>query len=195
MIATADTSADALFATTMVAPEEGAEMAKMAMPVAEEVVVDPGAEDLAHTLSLIQKLIHFMTDIDVREAVALDVLVPVVLSTEERTTIAREERERIGKIVEEITLRLPDIDDVGAEERLTTGIADVTALGDNALFALQDGNLDLAESLLRDARVLVDDLNILSQHEGIRSGGNGKKDNNKDTEENGTTTESVTPEL
>lgn len=60
---------------------------------------------LSETLSSIQKLISFMTDIDVRENVALDMLVPVVLTPEERIA---EVRVALADIESRWTLEAPE---------------------------------------------------------------------------------------
>lgn len=126
---------------------------------------DMALDDLAEILGLTQKLIAFMTDIDVRKTVDLENLVPVVLSDEERESNAREEITVMGgTLKEEVTARLALIDDVGIVEKVTMGLASIDDSLLKAAVALDVHDIALAENLVKDARALMTDIDVMTQY-------------------------------
>ena len=128
---------------------------------------EKGAESLATTLGLIQKLVVFMTDIDIRETVSLESLVPVVLSEAERVTLAQTEAEAIRVIHEQVTARLKTIGDVGVKEKAIEGLGSIEKFLEEAMISIGVPDIVVAENLLKEARAIADDLNMVTQHTGI----------------------------
>jgi hypothetical protein len=154
-------------ATTEVAEGEAVEaLAPEAEAVAEETEeapVDVSADDLAKTLGLLQKLIVFMTDIDIRKTVTLETLVPVVLSDAERTDLAVKEIESISEVAGAVTQRLEAIEDAGVKEKVEIGLAHVAELTEAARVSLKDADIATADGFLKEARTFVTDLDTVSQ--------------------------------
>ncbi len=132
----------------------------------EKHVTDPdtAVDNLANTLGLIQKLILFMTDIDVRETVTLDTIVPVVLSSEERMGLVREELARLTKLEKDITARTVDVDiDVaGSLEKVEEGLTMSDDLLVRTALALETSDIDTAERTIKEAQALLADLDVMT---------------------------------
>lgn len=125
---------------------------------------DVSKSDITSALGLIQKLITFMTDIDVRETVTLESLVPVVLSDEERIAIVRGEIDTLGTVLmQEVTARTPLLEDAGVREKVEGGLASVTELLLKSNIALEASDISGAEHTVREARALMTDLDVLTQ--------------------------------
>ncbi len=123
--------------------------------------------DLVATLGLIQKLILFMTDIDIRETVALETLVPVVLSDEERVARVKEENESIGTLNAIVAERIENIADTGVKEKIVEGVARVEELLLQSVAALEGTDIESAENSIKEANAIVTDIDMLSQHSGV----------------------------
>ena len=125
------------------------------------------ANELRETLGLIQKFIVFMTDIDVREAVTLETLVPVVLSDVERTEIVKVEIQAIQSLATEITERLVTFEDDGVKTKVSEGITQVGTLLGKATTTLSaiDTTIDISvvEADVREARALINDLEVMTK--------------------------------
>ncbi len=74
-----------------------------------------------------QKLISFMTDIDVRYSVSVETLVPKELTAEERRALAEALRTQILKDVDIITVRAASSTDEGLSEKITIGLSEIAA--------------------------------------------------------------------
>ncbi len=153
--------------------------------------------DLTTVLGLTQKLIAFMTDIDVRETVALENLVPVILSDEERITIVNGEIETLGTVLkEEVTARLEYLEDAAFREKIETGLVSVDDLLLKASQALEAHDIGLGESSVKEARAIMTDIDVMTQYldENIEPT-EGNEDVPVETpEENATSTENVVDE-
>lgn len=123
---------------------------------------DVAATNLATTLGLVQKLIVFMTDINVRDTVSLESIVPIVLSTEERIIQAKKEIEDIGILKMEIRGRLETVIDSGIAEKASEGITMLENFLLKADVALQATDIQSAEGAVREARALSTDLDALT---------------------------------
>lgn len=121
-----------------------------------------GVAELASGLGLIQKLIVFMTDIDVRETVALETLVPVELTVEERVDAARTLFNDITAREARITPRVDRITDANLLEKVALGMDSLDALLVNATSTLDTGDIDAVEPRLKEALTLVDDLDRMT---------------------------------
>lgn len=148
--------------------------------------VEKASNDLIKTLSATQKLIAFLTDIDVRETVALQNIVPVILSDEERITIVRGEIETLGTTLkEEVAARLASSTDAGVVEKATLGLITIDELVLRATVALEVDDISLAEDAITEARALMTDIDMMTQVE-IEEGAGGSF-----TEEGGTPEEDM----
>jgi Domain of unknown function (DUF5667) len=114
--------------------------------------------EMINVLGLIQKLISFLTDIDVRETVALETLVPLIMTPEERSDL-------IVKLMNEVMLMVPQIEDSrtritdeGLAEKVTLGLAQVNTLMDDATRALDESRITEAEQKSGEANTLALDL-------------------------------------
>ena len=114
--------------------------------------------NLIVTLGLVQKLIVFMTDINVRESIALDELVPIILSDEERIEVVRNEIIAIGEMNRIVMQRLEISSDVDETGKVSEGVERVAVLLDDASTGVEILDIELAESAVREARALVNDL-------------------------------------
>lgn len=116
---------------------------------------------LTDTLKLAQKLILFMTNIDVRASVSLESIVPVVLSKNERIEQVKKdliEIEGVHKIVEDERLF---VDDVGVSEKVQEGMKRVDDLTRTSSVAIGVEDIGSAESGVREAKALISDLQTL----------------------------------
>jgi hypothetical protein len=116
---------------------------------------------LVSTLQVTQKLIAFMTDIDVRAAVPLDTLVPVVLSDDERIAHANDALTSIAERITHITEALPEVTDSEVAARISAGLAQNETLSVQAHEALEAMDLDAAESAVAELTTRTADLESL----------------------------------
>lgn len=148
----ADTSviAASTIAATATATSTTATTAAVTAPLQ---IDEPTAKQyLREALRDAQKLVRFMTDIDVKVNVSVDELVPVSLTDEER--VARI-NQQLNTITEQIaTLQNKDTTNAKLSAALST-VADLTA---RATSAVAVGNVPVAESAVTDASVIVDDM-------------------------------------
>ena len=135
----------------------------------EKNVTEPevAANDLRDTLGLIQKFIVFMTDIDIREAVTLETLVPVVLSDAERTDIVTLEIQAIQGLSAEIAERLIAREEEEIKTKVSEGLVQVGALLLKATttIAIPDVPVDITsvEGWVREARAFINDLDTMTK--------------------------------
>jgi DNA-binding protein YbaB len=118
--------------------------------------------DLTTVLGLAQKLIVFMTNIDVREAVTLESLVPVVLSDDERIASVEGEMRSLEVRGRTITERVATLTDAALTEKVTEGNTLVTEHILKATIALEGGDIDTAELAVKEALALMTDLETLT---------------------------------
>jgi len=108
------------------------------------------------------------TDINVRQSVALETIVPVMLSAEERITIVENRVMELSARSAQIKERINNIGDEGVKEKVTEGLTQTDALFliiDKAL----EGTVDIntAEGALTELQAIIDDLDVITQHTGI----------------------------
>lgn len=138
---------------------------RLILEAKEKHIIDPtvASDDLVTTLGLTQKLIVFMTDIDVREAVALETLVPVVLSDVERIDRAREDIRTIDGTKIEVEKRLETILDLDVTAKVTEGIEYIDDILLKAGASLEVNDIQNAEGLIEEGRILVHDLDTMTK--------------------------------
>lgn len=114
--------------------------------------------NLIITLGLVQKLVVFMTDISVQESIALDELVPIILSDEERIETVKNEIIAVTEMNRIVTQRLEASADIDDTEKVSEGIERVAILVTDASTGVETLDIELAENTIREARALVNDL-------------------------------------
>jgi hypothetical protein len=134
-------------------------------PSEEATTLDPvQAEDeaialLRDALRDIQKLLSYMTHIDVRQNVSIEDLIPVTLTTEERVQELMQQLDTILALQVEIQSRVLDI---SREEKVVIGQQELERVIQEALSALQEGEFDTAEKLLDEGQLIATDLDALT---------------------------------
>ncbi len=136
---------------------------------------------LTKALSGTQKLITFMTDIDVRETVTVEELVPVELTDGERWDSVERSVSTIDASVEMITAAVPDVEAVDVRTKAELGLELLAAERASIDEALEIRDLEAAEAALAVAVELTRDLTIMTENAPI----------DLETEENATSTEAT----
>jgi hypothetical protein len=113
---------------------------------------------MMEVLGLIQKLITFMTDIDVRETVALETLVPLIHTPEERIALVTATMTDVSAAILIIERKLGLIIDEGILDKAMAGVDGVHTNENEVTEALLKGNIELGEAKTREARAKADDL-------------------------------------
>lgn len=121
------------------------------------------ARFLSKTLGSVQKLTAFMSTVDVRETVALDTLVPVMLSDEERLAAVNEQFTTLTEArLPAVDAALADVTDSGVVDKVRFGQEQADAMIAQMHTLLDEGNLDGAETTLADLEALVTDMELLT---------------------------------
>jgi hypothetical protein len=113
--------------------------------------------ELRAAWSDVQKLIAFMTDIDVRGSISIESLVPVVLTEVERSVIVRQQYEAATQNLGRITGGLSDIEDEGIVEKITLTLPHIKDLLLTATTTLVS-DLGTAESAVLEAKALTESI-------------------------------------
>ncbi len=116
---------------------------------------------LREALQDVQKLIRFITDLELREAISIDELVPVTLTDEERLSLARDDYTVASALVDEIASYT-----IGEEyeEKVALGMQLVQEALSSADAAFAAQNVSAAEEYSAQARVFAQDLSLLLQN-------------------------------
>lgn len=125
----------------------------------EEGVVEADVRVLLReSLQATQKLIVFMTDIDVRETVVIEDLVPVELTDEERVAAISAQLAEIAELLPliEVAVTESGADPVG--EKASTIFTDMNTSVSEASLALSEERLDDAEVAATEAYTLFTDI-------------------------------------
>jgi hypothetical protein len=91
-----------------------------------------GAASLTQTWRDMQVIITFMTDIDVRTALAIETMVPVVLTPEEEKALALEAYSEASIALAKIDTTLPTVADAGINEKVSLTVPQIVALLETA---------------------------------------------------------------
>jgi hypothetical protein len=104
-----------------------------------------------------------MSTVDVRETVALDTLVPVMLSDEERLAAVNEQFTTLTEArLPAVDAALADVTDSGVVDKVRFGQEQADAMIAQMHTLLDEGNLDGAETTLADLEALVTDMELLT---------------------------------
>lgn len=138
-----------------------------------EVITDP-TEDTAEAESIellksalidIQKLLNYLTHIDVRQNVTIEDLVPVTLTSEEKVA-------QIVTVIDEVERLKAELEGRELEPRLRSkvvhGQSEMERMITEATSALQRGNLEEAKNTSDEALAIVKDLIELTKDEPIK---------------------------
>lgn len=133
----------------------------------DEAIKDEADQDhstslLAIALADTRKLISFMTNIDVRENVTIEDLVPVTLNDEEKVVQVTMDIEESNKIIEKIKARFSNIPG-GLAARVTTNLLYATNGLSSASSSLASGHINEASVSAREALAIVQDLDIYTK--------------------------------
>lgn len=130
------------------------------------VTIEPSEEDaivlLRTTLTDIQKLLNYLSDIDVRENVSINDLLPVTPTQEERTTEIMRIFDTTIQIEAEIHSR--NIQS-RLQKKVSFGLTEVDAYLAQITEALQQGNLDVARTAADSALTLITDIQKITSNE------------------------------
>lgn len=119
-------------------------------------------ETLKNAMSRSQRLIAFTTDIEVRNTVTLESLVPAEPTEEERTRALEALSDELSQQAGILSAQLPAIKDETVSATLATGLAELESYQAVVLLALaEDGDLDAAEAVIEPARTLIAELKAL----------------------------------
>ncbi len=118
---------------------------------------------MIETLGLIQKLITFMTDIDVRETITLESIVPLSLTDEERVFHLEQIRVDIEESVRVIESKVDYIENKGIQEKVVIGLDDVESLVSDLTEAIGMRDVQTAEQYGAEAQALAGDLTNLTE--------------------------------
>ncbi len=114
---------------------------------------------LRDALRDIQKLLSYMTHIDVRQNVSIEDLIPVTLTTEERVD---ELMQQLDDILARQVIIQSRVLDISREEKVVLGQQELERIISEALVALQGGEFDTAETLLDEGTLIANDLDTLT---------------------------------
>ena len=145
-----------------VTADEHADIERRLADVERTIVAAQDAETedvdgLIDSLGLIQKLIAFMTDIDVSQHVALETLVPMVLTDAERAEAVTDTLNDVAVHVAEVTARLPHVDAAMAA-KVTLGLDTLDAYSASTTAALTAGDIATAEQTVARAEEIALDM-------------------------------------
>jgi hypothetical protein len=132
--------------------------------VAEAIAIRETDEETARTqlleaLQRTQKLVVFMTDIEVSQTVDIEELVPVVLTPEEKKTVLTELETKIGEKVEQIELVLPNVKDGDVVEKAITILAEIESI--MADFSSTTEAFQASKTAAEEASALADNLFVV----------------------------------
>jgi hypothetical protein len=137
------------------------------VPEMEDATVeDESIALLRSALTDIQKLLNYMTHIDVRENVSIEELVPLTLTPEEKQTITIELLDTVMALQTQISLREVPKE---KEEKVSLGLQELEIKISAAVASVNEGSYEVAHAILKEAQVLAFDLDELTKDEPLKS--------------------------
>ena len=125
--------------------------------------VEVATRDLASTLGLIQKLIVFMTDINIRESIALEKIVPVVLSEDERVVKVNETLQSFLKTKTLFEAHIENVTDTTVKEKVQEALVQVDAIHVDIERNIKERDMLSAEQKLAELQALIEDAGVLME--------------------------------
>lgn len=116
---------------------------------------------LINALTDTRKLISFLTNIDVRENVTVDQLVPVTLTADERASLVRADINEVGRITTTVNGRLINLSG-DVLTKVVSGLDQVGTLVNKATSSLEAEEYSAAEKVIGEALNLAVDLDYIS---------------------------------
>jgi hypothetical protein len=147
--------------TAATSSEEGMDSELAPEDQAEEEAIDI----LRSALTDIQKLMNYMTHIDVRRSVSVEELVPLTLTPEEQSARASELLETVLALQAQVSAR--DVQDP-LLQKITLGQQELEIKLAAAVGLIGEGSYEAALEVLNEAHVLASDLDTLTQKEPLK---------------------------
>lgn len=180
--------------------EEQADILRRLDDIKEKVsVASAGVDDdqvdhlslLITALTDTRKLISFMTNIDVRENVTVDELVPVTLTAEERASGVREDINAVNKLTELVGKRTSNLSE-GALAKTLLGLDQIEGLVSKATSSLNSEEYGVAEKAVAEAMTLAIDLDFITKADVNQMSTGETSESTIETPDRSTTTEDST---
>lgn len=134
-----------------------------------ETSEEEASKQMVSILEDIQKLIVYMTNIDVRASVTVDEIVPVTLTNEERLVAINKQIEEANKLIIETEVALQATSSVEIEEKVKTTLVDgKKELNEEIVPLLRSGNFDLAQ-IETKVKAILDKVRDVRGLTGVRS--------------------------
>ncbi len=133
-----------------------------------ETSEEEAGKQMLNILEDTQKLIVYMTNIDVRASVTVEEIVPVTLTNEERVIAINKQIEEINKLITETEVALQATSSVEIEEKVKTTLVDSKKeLNEEIIPLLNSGNFDLAQVEVK-VKTILDKIRDVWSLTGIR---------------------------
>ena len=124
---------------------------------------EKASDNLAMTLGLLQKLIVFMANIDVRETVELETIVPVMLSDTERLDVLKETMRTLTETRAQVVERVPSLQGEGVISKVEEALLHVDETFKTIEIAIEGKDIAAAEAYVHEMRLLLEDLAELTK--------------------------------
>tara|TARA_B100000508_G_scaffold137376_1_gene131829 strand:- start:174 stop:1658 length:1485 start_codon:yes stop_codon:yes gene_type:complete len=121
---------------------------------------------LIDVLQRSQKLIVYMTEIEVQSTVDIETLVPVVLTDEEKASFVAETTESIAEQVAMVENTLPQVEDPAVVEKVSVALAEIAAF--QATLIATTTEFEGFKVAAADAQALLDDINLLIEQTNVQ---------------------------
>ena len=118
---------------------------------------------LINALSDTRKLISFMTDIDVRNSVSLQTLVPIDYTDEEKLELVASNKAAADKIIERVNSLEEEVVDEAIMEKVEVGIEALQALNERLTEATEQEDLDTQVAISQEMKMVAIDIEKLLQ--------------------------------
>jgi len=119
------------------------------------------SERLINALSDTRKLISFMTDIDVRNSVPLEILIPIELTEEEKSDLINENKAMADKVIEKVEALEEGVVDSAVMEKIAMGVETLQVLNEHLTEANQQTDLDTKLTISQEMKIVATDIEKL----------------------------------